>query len=84
MSQFLQFLVTNFLVSVGSIGRPWTLLLAEFSHIDPAHLLFNMVALWSFGRAVEAALGPRRLLGLYVMGGVLASLGHVVYGLAVH
>src|SRR6185295_5101029 len=74
----------NFLVSVGSIGRPWTLLLAEFSHIDPVHLLFNMVALWSFGRAVESVLGPRRLLSLYVMGGVLASLGHVVYGLVVH
>ncbi len=74
-------LAENFLVSVDSIQRPWTLLLAEFSHVDSVHLLFNMVALWSFGRAVEIALGARRLLSLYVMGGVLASLGHVVYGL---
>ena len=77
-------LVANFLVSVGSIHRPWTLLLAEFSHVDPVHLLFNMVALWSFGRTLESVLGARRLLTLYVMGGVLASLGYVVYGLAVH
>jgi rhomboid family protein len=77
-------LAASFLVSVGSMRRPWTLLLAEFSHIDPAHLLFNMVALWSFGRAIEMALGPRRLLSLYVTGGVLASLGYVAYGLAVH
>ena len=77
------FLVENFLVSVGSIQRPWTLLLAEFSHVASVHLLFNMVALWSFGRAVEIALGPRRLLSLYVMGGVIASLGHVVYGLVI-
>src|SRR5512132_425005 len=75
------FMAEHFLVSVESLRRPWTLLLAEVSHIDPAHLLFNMVALWSFGRVVEVALGGRRLLSLYLVGGVIASLGHVLYGL---
>lgn len=77
-------MAANFLVSVGSIERPWTLLLAEFSHVDAFHLLFNMIALWTFGRVIETVLGARRLLGLYLAGAVLASLGHVVYGLAVH
>lgn len=75
------FMAEHFLVSVESLRRPWTLLLAEVSHIDAAHLLFNMVALWSFGRVVEVALGGRRLLSLYLVGGVIASLGHVLYGL---
>ena len=75
------FMAENFLVSVGSLRRPWTLLLAELSHIHPAHLLFNMIGLWTFGRVVEAALGGRRLLSLYLVGGVIASLGHVLYGL---
>jgi membrane associated rhomboid family serine protease len=75
------FMAENFLVSLASVRRPWTLLLAELSHIDPAHLLFNMLGLWTFGRVVEAALGGRRLLSLYLVGGVIASLGHVLYGL---
>jgi membrane associated rhomboid family serine protease len=75
------FMARQFLVSVESVRRPWTLVLAELSHLDPAHLLFNMVALWSFGRVVEAALGGRRLFSLYLVGGAIASLGHVLYGL---
>jgi membrane associated rhomboid family serine protease len=78
------FMAMNFLVSVRSLQRPWTLLLAEVSHVDPTHLLFNMFGLWTFGRVVEAALGGRRLLSLYVVGGVVASLGHVLYGLVMN
>ena len=79
-------LATHFLVSAESVrhGRVWTLLLAEFSHVDPAHLLFNMVGLWTFGRAVERALGPRRLLHVYVAGALAASLAYVAYALVVH
>ncbi len=73
----------HFLVSVDSIAeyRFWTLLTSEFSHYDPRHLLFNMLGLYFFGRPVAEALGWRDLLGLYVASGVVASLGHVIYGI---
>jgi membrane associated rhomboid family serine protease len=81
----LGWLVANFLVSTEAVagGRVWTLLLAEFSHVDASHLLFNMIALWTFGRGVERTIGPWRLLHLYVAGALVASLGYLVYAFAV-
>jgi membrane associated rhomboid family serine protease len=80
-----EWLAANFLLGTAAIarGRVWTLLLAEVSHIDTGHLLFNMIALWTFGRAVERAIGPWRLLHLYVVGSLLASLAYVAYAIAV-
>lgn len=76
-------LVDHFLVSVESVSawRLWTLLLAEFSHVDTLHLLFNMIGLWSFGQAVERVIGPWRLLHLYVVGALIASVGFLAYAL---
>ena len=81
----LELLSANFLVSPAAIteGRVWTLLLAELSHIDTAHLTFNMIALWTFGRAVERTIGSRRLLSLYVVGGIVASACYLVYAFVV-
>lgn len=39
---------------------PWQLLSYAFLHADLHHLLFNALALWLFGRGVEAVLGVRR------------------------
>jgi len=81
-----RWLAANFLLSTGAVtqGRLQTLLLAEFSHIDTTHLIFNMIGLWTFGRAVERAIGSWRLLYLYVAGGLLASVGYLVYAALVH
>src|SRR5262245_63766970 len=78
-------LAANFLVSAGAVahGRVWTLVLAEFSHLEPGHLLFNMIGLWTFGRAVERAIGPGRLLGLYLVGAVVASVAYVAYAVLI-
>lgn len=77
-------MAAHFLVSLEAVtsGRVWTLLTSCFSHVDANHLLFNGIALWVFGRSVELVVGPRRLLGLYLVGGILASIGHVAFGLA--
>jgi membrane associated rhomboid family serine protease len=78
----LQAMQDNFVVSSELVlqGRVWTLLTSEFSHNWFAHLFFNMFALWVFGRDVERVVGPRGFLHLYLAGGILASLGHVLYG----
>jgi membrane associated rhomboid family serine protease len=73
----------NFLVSAEAIVhlRVWTLLTYGFSHIDPTHLIFNLIGLWVFGRAVADTYGWRDLLNLYLVGAVAAGAGHVGYQL---
>ncbi|MGC6493232.1 MAG: rhomboid family intramembrane serine protease [Myxococcota bacterium] len=71
---------SNLLVS-GTLladGRIWTLLTSGFSHFGLTHLLFNMYALWLFGRDVETIAGHRGMVHLYVLGAVVASLTHVM------
>jgi membrane associated rhomboid family serine protease len=38
---------------------------AGFVHTGLAHLLFNMVTLWSFGPLIEGVIGPWRFLAVY-------------------
>ncbi len=56
------------------IQRPWTLFTYFFTHEKPFHILFNMLGLYWFGRLVDEYLGARRLLGLYVLGGMAGGL----------
>lgn len=56
------------------IQRPWTLLTYFFTHEKPFHILFNMLGLYWFGRLVDEYLGARRLLGLYMLGGIAGGL----------
>lgn len=74
----------HFLVSFESIAhfRVWTLVTSTFSQVEPAHLLFNMFALYVFGRDVGQALGWKTLLNLYLVGGVIASACHVLFSVA--
>ena len=55
------------------------MLLAHFAHGGVGHLLFNMLALYSFGVPVLSALGPARFLLIYVVAGVGSDL--VVFAL---
>ncbi|MBX2797117.1 MAG: rhomboid family intramembrane serine protease [Myxococcales bacterium] len=74
----------HFLVGLPVVDdlRLWTLVTSAFSHIRPWHLIFNMIGLYVFGRAVGQAKGTRVLLQLYLVGGIVASLGHVLYAMA--
>ena len=79
----LRFMMDHFLVSGSNVtsGRIWTLLTSCFSHRDATHLLVNMLVLWVFGRDILGIIGPGRFIRLYVIGGILASIGHVGIGL---
>ena len=52
------------------IYRPWTLLTNFFVHEGIWHILFNMLFLYWFGRLLEEYLGSKRLVGLYILGGL--------------
>ncbi|HRW39369.1 MAG TPA: rhomboid family intramembrane serine protease [Aquihabitans sp.] len=54
-----------------------SLLTAIFLHASIDHLAGNLLFLWVFGAHVEQRLGRANFLGLYVGGGVLASLAFV-------
>ena len=49
-----------------------------FLHGSILHVLGNMLFLWIFGNNVEDQLGPFWFLVLYLVGGVVASLVHIL------
>jgi len=55
-------------------GRGLRLVSALFLHADWAHLLGNLVFLLIFGLPAERAMGPWRLLALFLFGGAIANL----------
>ncbi len=57
-------------------GEVWRLVTFQFLHGGLLHLLLNSWALYVFGRSVEAALGGRRFLQLYLGSGVAGGLVH--------
>jgi len=58
-----------------SSGRGYAgMLLSHFSHADGAHLLFNMITLYSFGPVVEGELGSAMMLLIYVVAGVASTV----------
>ncbi len=53
-------------------------LFSMFLHASILHVLGNMLFLWIFGNNVEDQLGPVGFAVLYLVGGLVASLVHVV------
>ena len=58
--------------------RPWTVVSYMFLHAGFSHLFFNMLALYFFGPRLEARLGGRRFLGLYLASGVAGALASLL------
>lgn len=55
-------------------GEWWRLATAMFLHFGPVHLGMNMLALWDVGRVMERAIGPARLVVLFVCSGLVGNL----------
>lgn len=72
-----RFLTRYFLHDIRS--GPASLALSAFAHIEPMHLLFNMIGLYSFGYTLHASLQDAQFLAFYLNAGVAASLlSHLV------
>lgn len=54
-------------------GQYWRLLTAVFIHIGLMHLIFNSVALLSFGRLAEMIYGHWRFLAVYLVSGIAGA-----------
>jgi membrane associated rhomboid family serine protease len=62
-------------VSLGDVG---TILTSMFMHAGLVHLAGNMLYLWIFGDNIEDCLGSGKYLAFYLVGGVVASLTHIL------
>jgi membrane associated rhomboid family serine protease len=57
----------------------YRLFTSMFLHANLAHIFFNMLFLYTFGRGVESVMGSRNYLALYVTSGLLASFFHTAF-----
>ena len=58
--------------------RPWTIITYMFVHKDIWHILFNMLWLYSFGRIFLEYLDPRKLVSVYLLGGISGSIMYIL------
>ena len=56
--------------------KPWTIITYFFTHsLDPIfHIIFNMLMLYWFGQIIVEFIGSKKLVALYVLGGIAAGL----------
>jgi membrane associated rhomboid family serine protease len=54
--------------------RPWTMLLYLFSHYKIMELISSMLWLWGFGYIFQDLTGNRKLVPVYIYGGLLGSV----------
>lgn len=65
----------NFMwVPAFGLARPWTAFTYMFLHGGFGHIFFNMLALYIFGPRLEARIGGRRFVGLYIVSGLAGAL----------
>ena len=60
------------------ISRPWTLITYMFLHFDFLHILFNVLWLYWFGKIFLEYHNQRRLLSLYLLGGLTGGLAFML------
>lgn len=75
--QFLKWFALSRTISDNFI-KPWVWLTSIFLHENFWHLLWNMLALYWFGRIVGDLLGDRRILPIYLLGGIFGGLAYVI------
>lgn len=56
------------------IYKPWSLFTYFFTHEEIFHILFNMLFLYWFGKLIDEYLGNRRLINLYILGGLAGGI----------
>ena len=58
-------------------GEFWRLFTALFLHYGPAHLIFNLFALYVLGPSLERAIGTLRFVACYLISGIGSTAGVV-------
>ena len=58
--------------------RPWTLLISMFSHVGFLHIVSTVLWLWSFGYILQDLTGNKKLIPLYLYGGLAGATAYVL------
>ena len=58
--------------------RPWTIITYMFLHKDIWHILFNMLWLYWFGRIFLEYLDQRKLVAVYLLGGIIGAFVYIL------
>jgi membrane associated rhomboid family serine protease len=58
--------------------RPWTILTFMFSHTSVIHILSNMIWLWAFGFILQELTGNKKLIPIYIYGGLAGAVGFIL------
>lgn len=58
--------------------RPWTVITYMFTHKDIWHIVFNMLWLYWFGKIFLEYLDQKKLLAVYLLGGLSGALVYVL------
>ncbi|MGN6490727.1 MAG: rhomboid family intramembrane serine protease [Agriterribacter sp.] len=66
---------------VKAVEKPWALLSYMFTHADIWKLIANMLWLWAFGFIMQSLYGGRKLVPLYIYGGLAGGLFFVLTNL---
>jgi membrane associated rhomboid family serine protease len=65
--------------SLGSLLlKPWTIITYMFVHKDIWHILFNMLWLYWFGRIFLEYLDQKKLVAVYLLGGISGALVYIL------
>ena len=62
-----------------SQGQVWRLLTSVFLHAGIQHIGFNMLALYFWGKQVEAMYGRKNYIFIFLLAGLLGSLGSYAF-----
>ena len=58
--------------------RPWTILTYMFIHFKVWHLIGNLIWLWAFGYILQDLTGNRKLIPIFIYGGLAGALVFVL------
>lgn len=61
-------------VPANLLAQPWTIITSIFTHFSFGHILFNMIALYFFGRFLMSLVGQNNFLLIYFIGGLVGNL----------
>ena len=61
------------------LWHPWTLFTYFFTHRDWLHIIFNMLNLYWFGMLIREYLGSKKLVSLYILGGLSGAVLYLLF-----